>query len=306
MLSRAGQKGAGQCIRASIPYVRADIPILIIFRALGFVVSAVPLPPLGPSLLLLLPLLLPHVHLCASCCLGPLNVREGELVGCLAWCAEDTGACTAPAPPPPGSYRLRASGSAPLQADKDILEHIVYDFGDTAMMEMLRPSIEEAFPIQSQASRRAVPQLSPPPLPSRCQRCGCCCRRGRCCSCCCSPPRSTFRVPLLLPPPLTAHPPVGLSLQEVALDYIGKRGSTIGATKDTRIQYARELLQKELLPHIGMEEFCETKKVSGWAGRRPPSPLPCRALRRVQAPPPPPRRAGRRSFGYVILRLPSW
>lgn len=41
--------------------------------------------------------------------------------------------------------------SLPLrQADKDILEHIVYDFGDTAMMEALRPSIEEAFPIQSQ------------------------------------------------------------------------------------------------------------------------------------------------------------
>lgn len=49
----------------------------------------------------------------------------------------------------------------------------------------------------------------------------------------------------------------------MALDYIGKRGSTIGATKETRIQYARELLQKELLPHIGMEEFCETKKVRG-------------------------------------------
>jgi hypothetical protein len=49
--------------------------------------------------------------------------------------------------------------------------------------------------------------------------------------------------------------------QEVALDYIGKRGSIIGATRDARIQYARELLQKELLPHIGMAEFCETKKV---------------------------------------------
>ncbi|GAB4814750.1 hypothetical protein N2152v2_001796, partial [Parachlorella kessleri] len=120
MLSRAGmKKAAGQCIRAGIPYVRSDIPILIVFRALGFV------------------------------------------------------------------------------ADKDILEHIVYDFGDNEMMEALRPSIEEAFPIQS---------------------------------------------------------------QEVALDYIGKRGSTIGATKDKRIQYARDLLQKELLPHIGIEPFCETKK----------------------------------------------
>lgn len=56
--------------------------------------------------------------------------------------------------------------------------------------------------------------------------------------------------------------------QEVALDYIGKRGSTIGATRDARIQYARELLQKELLPHIGMEEFCETKKVGLQAGKR--------------------------------------
>ena len=41
MLSRAGmQKGTGQCIRANIPYIKADIPILIVFRALGFVVSA--------------------------------------------------------------------------------------------------------------------------------------------------------------------------------------------------------------------------------------------------------------------------
>lgn len=38
----------------------------------------------------------------------------------------------------------------PLQSDKDILEHIVYDFNDHEMMEALRPSIEEAQPIHSQ------------------------------------------------------------------------------------------------------------------------------------------------------------
>lgn len=120
MLSRAGaKKGSGQCIRASIPYVRSDIPILIVFRALGFV------------------------------------------------------------------------------ADKDILEHIAYNFEDNDMLEALRPSIEEAFPIQS---------------------------------------------------------------QEVALDYIGKRGSIIGATREKRIAYARELLHKELLPHLGTGPQSETRK----------------------------------------------
>lgn len=61
-----------QAIRATIPYIRSDVPILIIFRALG------------------------------------------------------------------------------LTADRDILQHVVYDFNDTEMMEALRPSIEEAFPIQTQ------------------------------------------------------------------------------------------------------------------------------------------------------------
>jgi DNA-directed RNA polymerase II subunit RPB2 len=37
-----------------------------------------------------------------------------------------------------------------LQADRDILEHIVYDYNDTEMMEALRPSIEEAQPVQTQ------------------------------------------------------------------------------------------------------------------------------------------------------------
>ena len=82
-------------------------------------------------------------------------------------------------------------------ADKDILEHIVYDFGDDEMMGLLRPSIEEAMVIQSQA---------------------------------------------------------------VALDFIGKRGSDVGVTREKRIQYAQEILQKELLPHVGVDTNCETKK----------------------------------------------
>ncbi|KAG0490160.1 hypothetical protein HPP92_007023 [Vanilla planifolia] len=121
MLSRTSAKGgsSGQYIRATLPYIRADIPIIIVFRALGFV------------------------------------------------------------------------------ADKDILEHICYDFSDTQMMELLRPSLEEAFVIQN---------------------------------------------------------------QQVALDYIGKRGSTVGVTKEKRIKYAKEILQKEMLPHVGVGEYCETKK----------------------------------------------
>lgn len=66
------QGSSGQYIRATLPYIRADIPIIIVFWALGFV------------------------------------------------------------------------------ADKDILEHICYDFSDTQMMELLRPSLEEAFVIQNQ------------------------------------------------------------------------------------------------------------------------------------------------------------
>lgn len=66
------QGSSGQYIRATLPYIRTEIPIIIVFRALGFV------------------------------------------------------------------------------ADKDILEHICYNFQDTQMMELLRPSLEEAFVIQNQ------------------------------------------------------------------------------------------------------------------------------------------------------------
>ncbi|KAL5714269.1 DNA-directed RNA polymerase [Ranunculus cassubicifolius] len=121
MLSRSAAKGgaSGQCIKATLPYIRTEIPIIIIFRALGFV------------------------------------------------------------------------------ADKHILEYICYDFSDTQMMELLRPSLEEAFVIQS---------------------------------------------------------------KEVALDYIGKRGSTVGVTREKRIKYATEILQREFLPHVGVGEASETKK----------------------------------------------
>ena len=80
-------------------------------------------------------------------------------------------------------------------------------------------------------------------------------------------------------------------LLQVALDYIGKRGATVGVTREKRIKYvlenclsliqvmpsfstwiacenvfsstyryAKEILQKEMLPHVGVGEYCETKK----------------------------------------------
>ena len=48
--------------------------------------------------------------------------------------------------------------------------------------------------------------------------------------------------------------------QTVALDYIGKRGSAVNVGRRERIQYAKEILQKEVLPHVGIEENNETKK----------------------------------------------
>ena len=120
MLNPGQVKGVtGACIHATVPYIRDPIPVVILFRALGFV------------------------------------------------------------------------------ADRDILEHIVWDFSDPTLLEMVRPSLEEAFVIQT---------------------------------------------------------------QDVALDYIGKRGSTLGVARDRRIEYARQILQKELLPHVGILEHCETKK----------------------------------------------
>ncbi|KAG4106888.1 DNA-directed RNA polymerase II subunit RPB2 [Neocallimastix lanati (nom. inval.)] len=117
--ARANSEIVGQSIKATLPYIRQDIPIVIVFRALGIV------------------------------------------------------------------------------PDRDILEHICYDFNDSQMLEMLKPCIEDAFVIQD---------------------------------------------------------------KEIALDFIGKRGTTVGVTKEKRMRYAAEILQKELLPHIGTKAHTETKK----------------------------------------------
>ena len=116
-----GGKGAieGNQIRSTLPYIRTDIPVVVIFRALGYV------------------------------------------------------------------------------ADRDIIEHVVYDLTDGEMMDLFRPSLEEAFVIQR---------------------------------------------------------------QDVALDFIGRRGSAKDVTKDDRIRYASGILQKEVLPHVGTEENCEMRK----------------------------------------------
>ena len=151
LLTRNSVKGVnGSPIHCTLPYIRQEVPVVVVFRALGFV------------------------------------------------------------------------------ADRDILEHIVYDFSDTQLMEMVRPSLEEAFVIQNRA---------------------------------------------------------------VALDYIGKRGSTQGVLRDKRILYARQVLQKEMLPHVGVGEYCETKKVfphsrmpSG--GPFPPSPRHSNRLRLYSPPKP--------------------
>ncbi|KAF6161182.1 hypothetical protein GIB67_007823, partial [Kingdonia uniflora] len=51
-----------------------------------------------------------------------------------------------------------------------------------------------------------------------------------------------------------------MSTNHVTLDYIGKRGSTVGVTKEKRIKYAKVILQREMLPHMGVGQNCETKK----------------------------------------------
>lgn len=111
--------GYGQTIKSTLPYIKSDIPVAIVFRALGVI------------------------------------------------------------------------------PDEDILNHVCYDRNDVQMLDMLKPCLEEAFVIQK---------------------------------------------------------------REIALDFIGRRGSSSGVAKDKRVRYAREILQKEFLPHISQKEGSETRK----------------------------------------------
>lgn len=108
-------------------------------------------------------------------------------------------------------------------ADRDVLEHICYDFTDTEMMERFRPSLEEAAAIQTQdvRARRAAWRLAPAP----------------------------------------AQPPTPLPAQ-VALIYIGRRSRAENVSSEQHKRYARELLQKDLLPHVATRATAgnETKK----------------------------------------------
>uniref|UniRef100_A0A7S1KQ14 DNA-directed RNA polymerase subunit beta n=1 Tax=Percolomonas cosmopolitus TaxID=63605 RepID=A0A7S1KQ14_9EUKA len=46
-----------------------------------------------------------------------------------------------------------------------------------------------------------------------------------------------------------------------ALDYIGRRGQTVGTTHSHRVSYAEDILQKEFLPHVGISAAENFKKV---------------------------------------------
>lgn len=56
------------------------------------------------------------------------------------------------------------------------------------------------------------------------------------------------------------HEGSAFSSQITCLDYIGKRGSTVGASKDLRVRHAKEVLQREVSAHVGLDEGSESRK----------------------------------------------
>eukprot|EP00472_Partenskyella_glossopodia_P014116 CAMPEP_0197530064 /NCGR_PEP_ID=MMETSP1318-20131121/30496_1 /TAXON_ID=552666 /ORGANISM="Partenskyella glossopodia, Strain RCC365" /LENGTH=1189 /DNA_ID=CAMNT_0043085741 /DNA_START=233 /DNA_END=3802 /DNA_ORIENTATION=- len=81
--------------------------------------------------------------------------------------------------------------------DGHILEHICYNMDDRQMLELLKPSLEEASSIDT---------------------------------------------------------------RELALDYLGRRSAPPGCLKERRIAFAKDLLQRNFLPHVGVLDFQEADK----------------------------------------------
>ena len=48
--------------------------------------------------------------------------------------------------------------------------------------------------------------------------------------------------------------------RESALDYLSKRSNALGSSRDKRLRHARDIMQKEVLPHISQTEGSETRK----------------------------------------------
>jgi DNA-directed RNA polymerase II subunit RPB2 len=96
--------------------------------------------------------------------------------------------------PIPIAIVFRALG---IVSDREIMQHVVYDFDDTEMMGKMEQSLIEAREIDS---------------------------------------------------------------RKAALDYIGTRGQTEGVRQSERINFAKNILQKETLPHVGVTEEHRNRK----------------------------------------------
>ncbi|XP_037958315.1 DNA-directed RNA polymerase II subunit RPB2-like [Teleopsis dalmanni] len=48
--------------------------------------------------------------------------------------------------------------------------------------------------------------------------------------------------------------------QTTALGFIGSRGASAGVTIEKRVSYAKDIVTREMLPHVGISEYCGTQK----------------------------------------------
>ncbi|KAJ8091283.1 hypothetical protein PM082_024552 [Marasmius tenuissimus] len=62
------------------------------------------------------------------------------------------------------------------------------------------------------------------------------------------------------PETLNIHNGFVVQDREVALDFIGICGTTVGISRERCIRYTQEILLKETLPHVAIAEDSESKK----------------------------------------------